>query len=78
MSFWDDNPHLVKEVERMIREGKSAGTIAKTLKVTRNMIVGKAVRMKLRLPGVNQHAMRHPEGVELPSPPRRFSWEQGA
>lgn len=77
MSVWTDNPHLVPEIKRLVQEGKSATFIARKIKVGRDLVRGKIVSMgfRHRAAGESTHAAHD---TRPPSPPRRWSWEEGA
>lgn len=84
---------LEDRLRDLVGKGMSAGEISKTLRVSRNAVIGKCDRLGLKLAGsrVKSLERRRPRRVGdarhtppdqppfvSPSPPRRFSWEAPA
>lgn len=83
-SVWSVNPHLVVRLRELVRQGKSGGEIAKTLKISRNAVIGKLDRLGLKLGGARRrssigvrvrYAQVDLQNFARPSSPRRFSWQ---
>jgi hypothetical protein len=75
-SVWDD-PTMDERLRAMRKEGHAFSAIAKVLQVTRNSVVGRARRLKIRTdPMVTpiaktrpQRAVASPDPLPLPEPP---------
>lgn len=66
MPFWTDD--RIAELKLLIPQKFSAGEIATKMGLTRNMVVGKATRLGLRLQG---KPVLPPKLVTVPRPPRQ-------
>lgn len=86
-TVWSQNPHLEPMLRELVAKGVSASGISRTLKVSRNAVIGKATRLGLVLKGTPTGTACRPRrrpgpapvvetrDYALPSPPRRFSWQ---
>lgn len=85
MTVWSENPALEGRLRELVAKGVTAGSIARTLKINRNQVIGKVTRLGLRLAGgtglragktrAKPEEPFDPRAFAEPSPPRRFSWQ---
>lgn len=82
---WSLDPTLEPRLRLLVATGDTASEIGRKLKLSRNAVIGKCVRLGLTLRCAKtrrfkverkQDAPRVDSGYQTPSPPRRFSFEE--